>query len=240
MAPSEHAPSAVDPSVAPAGTQGLAVHSDLRCPWARIAVHRLLGAAERRGIGGELVIDHRWFPLGDEAAPGDPSELDRRLAAIGPIEPDLAWATWAELDHPFPTSSRLASAWVQAAKAAGPDASAALDRALREALFADGADIADPQVLEQVAGDVAGLDLDELRAELDSGRPDAELDRHAEAAERDEIPASPTIVAADGTIWTNPGIEHGTDDDGLPRVESDDPTAYDDIVDAFIAAKHYD
>ena len=239
MASTDRAPSN-EAAIGPAGSQSLVVHSDLRCPWARIAVHRLRRAADRRGITGELVVDHRWFPLGDDATPGDPAVLDRELAAIGALEPDLEWETWAELGHDFPSSSRSAAAWVQAAKGVSPAASVTLDAALREALFAQGRPIDDDEELGRIAATVPDLDLDQLRSELGSGRPEAELERQAEVSSTDAVPASPTIVAVDGRAWTNPGVEFEMGDDHVPSIGADDPSVYDDIIDAFLAGKQYD
>lgn len=237
--PSTEPSAAPGPGTSP-GTQALVIHSDLRCPWAHVAVHRLLAAAERRGLGGELRIDHRWFPLGEEATLEDAAALDRELAAIAALEPDAGWTTWADRDATFPASTRRAAAWVQAAKAVGSDASTALDRALRRSLFAEAADIDDDAVIERVAGVVPDLDVAAVRAELASGRPDAELDRQAEVSASDAVPASPTIVAADGTSWTNPGIDFDVGDDGVPVVRHDDPGVHDQIIETFLATKQYD
>lgn len=239
MPPADAAPDASS-DVVPAGTQALVVYSDLRCPWAHVAVHRLLAAAERRGVGSELLIDHRWFPLDDEATPGDAEALDRKLGAIGAIEPDAGWTTWAGSGRTFPASSDRAAAWVQAAKAASPDASASLDRALRRALFAERADLTDDRVIEEIAVGLASLDLDAVRAELASGRPEAELERQREQSSTELVPASPTIVAADGSSWTNPGIDFEADDAGIPQIEHDDPAVYDEIIETYLAQRHYD
>lgn len=226
---------------APAGTTALALYSDPRCPWARIAVRRLLGTIDARGVETELTVDHRWFPLGDDAMPTEGEALDAKLEPLRALEPDAAWHRWAEGGERFPTSSDAAAAWIQAAKRVGPAACVALDLAVREALFADGRDIAAEEVLAEVAATVPAVaaDLDVLRSEVASGRPQEELARHAQLAATDLVPASPTIVLTDGTTWANPGIEFRTDD-GVPVIESDDPGAYGDIVDAFLALRHYD
>jgi len=235
--PEPSAPAGV--AVGPAGTQSIVVHSDLRCPWAHVAVHRLLEAADRRGIAGELVIDHRWFPIGDDGVPGSAEALDRKLAPIAALEPGAGWTTWADRDRAFPLDSRPAAAWVQGAKAVSPQASTALDRALRRALFEQGRDIADESVVEEVAASVPDLRVDAVRAEVASGRPGAELDRQAEVAASDAVPASPTIVLAGGETWVNPGIEMAMAD-GVPEIGADDPGVYDEILDTFLASKQYD
>lgn len=223
----------------PTGTNAVIVYSDPRCPWAHVAVHRMLAAVERRGLGSELVIDHRWFPLGDDAMPTEPEELDRKLDLFRSLEPDLDWHRWSSGGSDFPAGSRLAASWVQAAKQDGPAASQALDRALRSALFADGRDISDPAVVEQVASAVDGLDVDEVRTEVASGRPDAELDRQAELAGSDLVPVSPTVVLSDGTHWANPGITSHAEDGGTV-VDADDRAVAEEIIDAYLAQRHYD
>jgi predicted DsbA family dithiol-disulfide isomerase len=226
---------------APAGTTAVVVYSDPRCPWARVAVRRLLDRLEQRGLATELAVDHRWFPLGDDAMPADGDALDSKLEPLRSLEPDAGWHRWSGAGTSFPDSSELAAAWIQAAKRVSPAASTALDRALREALFAEGRDISDEDVLAEVAASVpeVATDVDLVRSEVASGRPQDELERHAELAGTDLVPASPTIVLTDGTTWTNPGIEFRTDD-GVPVIEADEPTAYGDIVDAFLALRHYD
>lgn len=224
----------------PTGTNAVIVYSDLRCPWARVAVHRLLVAVERRGLGSELVIDHRWFPLGDEAMPADSEALDRKLDLFRSLEPSLEWHRWSGGGPTFPDGSRLAASWVQGAKQEGPAASQALDRALRAALFAEGRDLSDPAVVEDVASRVDGLDVDAVRTEVGSGRPDAELDHQAELAASDLVPVSPTVVLSDGTRWANPGITSHAEDDGATVVDAEDPAVVDEIIDAYLAQRHYD
>lgn len=240
--PTDAAPAAETPgasAAAPTGTNAVVVYSDLRCPWAHVAVHRLLAAVERQGMGSELIVDHRWFPLGDDAMPTDAAAVDAKLEPFRSLEPGLSWHRWSDGGARFPGESRTAAAWVQGAKQVSPAASMALDQALRMALFAQGSDITDSSVVEEVASTVGSLDVAAVRAEVESGRPDAELDRQAELAQSDLVPVSPTIVLSDGTQWANPGITSHTDD-GTPVVESDDPGVYDEIIDAYLAQRHYD
>lgn len=224
-------------AVAPAGSHAIVVHSDLCCPWAHVAVHRLLAAAARLGVEQELSLDHRWFPL-DEALPEDPAAIDEHLAPMQALDPDAGWRSWVG-DGPAPTGSRVGAAWVQAAKAQSPAASVALDRALRRAFFADHRDLDDPETVAGVAATVAEVDVDAAAAEVASGRPQAELDRHAEVSRSELVPASPTFVLADGSRWTNPGVEFHVED-GVPVVDEDDPTVHDEIVERFLALRHYD
>lgn len=231
-------------AAAPAGTTAVVVYSDPRCPWAYVAVRRLLGTAEDRGLEVELTVDHRWFPLADDAMPADGEALDRKLEPILSLEPSAERHRWSGAERGFPGSSRPAAAWIQAAKRVSPAASAGLDRALREALFAEGRDISDEDVLHEVARSVPEIEVavavDVVRSEVASGRPEEDLDRHAELAGSDLVPAGPTIVLTDGTSWTNPGIEFHTGEDGGPVIDADDPGVYGTIVDTFLALRHYD
>ncbi|HEU5085271.1 MAG TPA: hypothetical protein VFU14_18160 [Acidimicrobiales bacterium] len=225
-------------AVAPAGSHAIVVHSDLRCPWAHVAVHRLLAAAERLGVEQELCLDHRWFPL-DEALPTDAAAFDQHLAPVLALDPDAGWRSWADDGAPPTGPARLAAAWVQAAKAQSPAASMALDRALRQAFFAGHRDLDDPGAVADVAATVGEVDADAAAAEVASGRPEAELDRHAEVSRSELVPVSPTFVLADGSRWTNPGIEFHVED-GVPVVDEDDPTVHDEIIERFLALRHYD
>jgi hypothetical protein len=58
-----------------------------------------------------------------------------------------------------------------------------------------------------VATDVVGVDADALRDEVRSGRPRAEVVHQFDEVSTDRNPASPTLVLADGSSHTNPGIE---------------------------------
>jgi predicted DsbA family dithiol-disulfide isomerase len=235
----DHPRTAGASAVAPVGTTAIALYSDPRCPWARITVHRLLATAERQGVGSELCVDHRWFPLDDDALPAGGDALDRHLAALRALQPAVDWHRWAGSGDTFPGSSRLAAAWVQGAKRVSPAAAVALDRAVREALFSDGRDVSDESVLTAVSEGVSEVDVDVVRREVASGRADDELDHHAELTGSELVPASPTLVLTDGTTWTNPGIEFHSED-GVPVVDADDPGVFDEIVEAFLALRHFD
>lgn len=237
--PGADASAAVSTAVAPAGSHAVVIHSDLRCPWAHVTLHRLLRAARRLGADADLCIDHRWFPLEEGGLPAEVEALDRVLAPIRVLEPDAGWTTWAGTGASVPASSRLAAAWVQAAKGTGPAASMALDRAFRRAFFVDRSPIDDPATVERIARTVEAVEVDELASEVASGRPDAELDRHAEASRSELVPSSPTVVVADGERWTNPGIEFHVED-GVPVIDRDDPAVHDEIVERFLALRHYD
>lgn len=223
------------------GSIGMVVFSDILCPWAHIGVFRLRRAVHERGLEGEINIDHRAFPLevlGDEAH--GRRRFDRMVEALQGLEPDAGWSPWAGGDDDFPTSSLIALEAVQAAKAVSPDAAADLDRGLRRAVFAESRPIDDLDTILAVARDLDAVDMDTFETELSSGRARRELDEQTTTARSGAIPASPTVVLPDGTTSVNPGIEFHTGDDGVPVIDSDDPGAYDRLIDAYLEQRTYD
>ncbi len=230
-----------DPSVRPAPTSAPApgvvrVHSDVRCPWAHVVVHRLAGAVEALGAEGEVLVDHRWFPVGARPGPDDVALRDV-LAPIAALEPGAGWEPWPD-GVAFPADGEVAAAWIHAAKAQGVERSVALDRALRRAVFVDHADVADETVVADVAGAVAGLDADALGAEVDRARTEVDVD--AEVADDDAaIEVSPTLVLADGTVAANPGLDFHLED-GIPVVDRDEPAELHDLLESAVATRRYD
>lgn len=213
----------------PRGT--VIVFSDLGCPWASLAVHRL--RARRAALGLAVTLDHRPFPLelfNDRPTPK--RVLDAEVAAIAPLEPGLGWRPWPRPDSDYPGSTLLAMEAVQAVKAQSLRLSEDLDAALRHAFYAQGRTISLFTTVLAVARSVAGLDLPELEAALRSGAARAAVfDGWAEAAEVAQ--GSPHLFLPDGTDVHNPGIRSSWTEpggSGFVRIESQDPTAYDDAL----------
>jgi predicted DsbA family dithiol-disulfide isomerase len=112
--------------------------SDIACPWATLAVHRLVAARHRLGMDGRVVVDHRAFPL--EVLNGRPTPrhiLDAEIPVAGGLEPDAGWQIWRDDPHRYPVTTLLALEAVQAAKEQSLWAGEQLDHALRKALFAE-------------------------------------------------------------------------------------------------------
>jgi predicted DsbA family dithiol-disulfide isomerase len=219
----------------------IVVWSDILCPWAHVAVHRLLAARRQAGLDDELVVDHRALPLellGDGPLP----EATVRAAAevLAGHEPGAGWGGPGD---PWPVTSFAPLAAVQAAKALGVAAAERLDLALRRALFGDGRCVSLYPVVLDVADD-AGLDRSALLVELRSGRPAAAVWSMAEEAAAARITTSPTVALGDGSIEVNPGIEHrwegGEPGRGRLIVERDDTAAHLHLVERAMAAKEFD
>ncbi|MGH9279908.1 MAG: DsbA family oxidoreductase [Acidimicrobiales bacterium] len=215
----------------------IVVYSDLGCPWAHLAVFRLLAARTRLGLDGAVVLDHRAFPL--EVVNRRPTPY-RTLAAevpvVGGLDPSAGWQVWQGEPWTWPVTTLLALEAVQAAKAQSMDASERLDRALRLALFAESRCISMRHVVLDVAGE-SGLDAGALAGELDSGGRRKALLDDCEAAGKGPVKGSPHVFLPDGTNSHNPGIEmawSGPHGSGFPVVSKDDPAIYEDLVMAAI------
>jgi predicted DsbA family dithiol-disulfide isomerase len=227
---------------------GVVVYSDIGCPWAHIAMHRLDRAIRDRGLGSEVTVDHRAFPL--EIVNGRPTPkrlLDSEIRVCAELEPDAGWSfdpdPWT-----YPVSTLPALEAVQAAKSQGPDLSVRLDRALRRAMFGEWRCLAVHAVVFEIAASVDGLDVDALRDAIRSGDARSDIWLQLDAALDAEIPGSPTFVLPDGTRAHNPGIELSHADDGDDEggaegsivVEADDPDAIGGLVDAVVALRPAD
>jgi predicted DsbA family dithiol-disulfide isomerase len=208
---------------------GIVVVSDIGCPWAHIAVHRLVAERARRGLTVELPIDHRPFPL--ELVNGRPTPkdlLDAEIDVCRELEPD---AGWSEPDDPwsFPVTTLPALQAVQAAKAQSAEISAMLDHALRTAMFRDWRCISVFPVVFEIAAEVGGLDVARLRSDVASGQGWSQIWSDLEQLVP-LVPGSPTFVLPDGSMHHNPGIEVEGIADGEPVVTKHDPGAVAELV----------
>jgi predicted DsbA family dithiol-disulfide isomerase len=213
------------------------MYSDIACPWASLAVHRLHQAAGR--LGERLVVDHRAYCLElINRRPTPKRVLDAEIPVVGGRESGLGWRTWQARDAEYPVTSLLAMEAVQAAKAAavgGLAASTALDAALRSAFYAENRCVSLLPVVLEVAEDVAELDVGALTRALEAGTGRAEVIAQTRAATASGSPVqgSPQVFTPDGRTWHNPGITvHWTGEKGrgFPVITADDPSVYDEII----------
>jgi predicted DsbA family dithiol-disulfide isomerase len=203
---------------------GIVVVSDIGCPWAHIAVHRLVAERARRGLTVELPIDHRAFPL--ELVNGRPTPkelLDAEIAVCRELEPDAGWASPSE-PWSFPVTTLPALEAVQAAKAQSAELSATLDHELRTAMFRDWRCISVFPIVFEIAAEVAGLDVERLRGDVRAGEGRSQIWSDLERLVP-VVPGSPTFVLPDGSVHHNPGIEVEGLADGDPVVAEHDPGA---------------
>lgn len=222
------------PDVRPGSLQ---VWSDVGCPWASLAVHRLRRRRRELGLDDAVRLDHRCFPL--ELVNGRPTPkrvLDAEVAVIAGHDPSLGWRPWQRPDWAWPGSTLLALEAVQAAKAdpvGGLPASEQLDAALRHAFYAESRPVHVLAEVLDVARGCDALDADALERALRSGAARAAVFADWEAAQPWGVQGSPHVFLPDGGDVANPGLsvewtgEHGQ---GYPVIAADDPSVYDDLL----------
>jgi predicted DsbA family dithiol-disulfide isomerase len=217
----------------------IVVYSDIGCPWAHVAVERLHAARRRLHLDDDVRIDHRAFPL--ELANERPTPwnvLHAEVPVTGAIEPDAGWQMWQAPPSHWPVSTLPALEAVQAAKEQSLRASEELDRALRQALFAQSRCITMRHVVLDVAGACAAVDADALAVALDDGRFRKAVVQQWRAAQSCGADGSPHVFLPDGTDVHNPGIEmhwEGEHGQGFPVIDDDNPAIYDDLVKRAVA-----
>ncbi|HEX2040214.1 MAG TPA: DsbA family protein [Acidimicrobiales bacterium] len=210
------------------------VWSDLTCPWATLAVHRLHGARARLGSAERVRLDHRAFPLElFNEQPTPRRVLAAEVPVVGARAPELGWQVWRAPESEWPVTVLLAMEGVQAAKEQGLEASEQLDYALRQAFFAESRCISMRHVVLDVAARCPAVDVEMLRKALDDGRARRTVIEQREQAEREGVKGSPHVFLHDGGDVHNPGVrmhwegDHGR---GFPVIDDDDPSVYDDLV----------
>lgn len=208
------------------------VFSDIACPWAHVAVHRLHTTRARLGLH-DVTFDMRAFPLevfNERATPK--RTLDAEIPVAGWLEPEAGWQMWQRDDFDYPVTTLLALEAVQAAKDQGARQSESLDRALRIAMFGHSRNISMRHEIIDVASSCPGLDVDALQKCLDDGSARRTVFHHCALA-RNGVKGSPRVFLADGTNDHNPGIVmrwQGAHNMGFPVVESDRPAIYEELL----------
>ena len=179
-------------------------------------------------------FDHHAFPLElVNERPTPKRLLDAEISALADLEPEAGWQPWQGDDWTYPVTTLPALEAVQAAKEQSPEASEALDLALRRALFAESRCISLRSVILEVAAENDGVDADALAEALDEGRARrAVMDDFAEA-KGDTVQGSPHLFLPGGKDVHNPGIEmhwEGEKEEGALVVEWDRPDVYADLL----------
>lgn len=187
--------------------------SDLLCVWAYVAQPRLDELAEAHG--DEVAITHRFVSVFGDALGklgtgwkdrgGFPAYAAHVAATVAkfpptPLHPDV----WTTIRPASSLSPHLMLKAVEAVvtPAAGDQPQGAplypaAIWALRRAFFADGLDISRRSVQEDILSGL-GLEIDALRAVIDSGEAHARLAADYALAEKSRLEGSPTFVLNDG------------------------------------------
>lgn len=200
------------------------IWSDVHCPWATVAIHRLRAARERDGL--DVDFDVRAWPL--ELVNGELERRDAVNVEIGVLsthEPELFSAWQAET---FPSTFLPAFELVAAARRVhGLRAAADVDYALRLAFFRDGVDISLrpglERALERAARLDSALDGQAVLAEWDSGGPRADVLADFARSKEVGVKGSPHVFWPDGSDSVNPGFTGLRFERGIPRIGGADP-----------------
>ena len=212
----------------------IVVYSDIGCPWAHLCVWRLHQARKQLDLDGQVVFDHRAFPLEIfNEQPTPKKTLDAEISVAGALDPGAGWQMWQRPEHEYPVTTLPALEAVQAAKEQSLAASEELDRALRVALFAESRTISMRHEILEVAKGCERVDVALLEEAIDEGRARSSVMEQQEEGESDEVKGSPHVFLPDGSDVHNPGIDmewHGEHGEGFPIVKSDDPSVYSQIL----------
>ncbi len=215
-----------------AGT--IAIYSDLICPFAHVAVHRLFTTRDRLELADKVHFDHHAFPIELlNGGPGTRHGSDSEIPTIGQLEPDAGWQLWQGPDYHYPNTVLLAFEAVQAAKQQGLGASENLDRALRRAFWAESATIQIFATILEVARGTEGVDDAQLATDVTAGVGRQAVWSDYELAQTDQVQMSPHLFLPDGTDMANPGLELHWQGDwakGFPVVDSDNPAVYERLL----------
>ena len=208
------------------------VYGDLACPWASLAVHRFHRARASLGLEDSVVLDIRAFPLElFNNRPTPKHVLDKEVAAIAALEPDLGWGGWSEAEWRYPGTVLLALEAVQAAKSQTLRASEQLDLALRRAFFVGSRSIYLRSEILNTAGSCPDVDAGALAEALDQGSARHAIMLQKGAAESDKIEGSPHFFLADGSDFHNPGIEmHWDKERKEPVIDTNEPEVVQQLV----------
>ena len=212
----------------------IVIFSDLTCPFAHIAVHRLFTTRQRLGLTDTVRFDHHSFPIELlNGTPGTRHGSDSEIPALGHLEPDAGWQLWQRPDFEYPNTVLHTFEAIHAAKRQGLRQSEELDRALRRAFWADSATIQLHATIIDIARLVDGLDADLLAQHLADGIGRREVFADLATARSDIVSMSPHFFLTDGTNVANPGLEvhwQGEWAKGFPVVDNDNPTVYEHIL----------
>lgn len=212
----------------------IALYTELACPWAHVAVHRLWRTREELDLSERIRFDHRPILLEVINRDSLPKRIiDAEVPLAFGLEPEAGWQTWMSPDWCYPVSRLLAAEAVQAAKEQGLAASEALDRALRQAFFGASACITLRHVVLEAAESCPEVDTDALTKALDDGRARRMLFDYVGHFTSGRVRVSPHLFVADGGDWENPGVSfrwEGQPGQGYPVLERDDPAVYREIL----------
>lgn len=184
------------------------VFADVACPFTHVGLRRFV--EHRRTAGRDVILRVRAWPL--QIVNGRPLDPDLVAEEVEALRPTVASDLFIGFDRTrFPTTSRPAFAVAAAAYRRDLPTGEAVSLALRDALFEQGEDVADPAVLASIARrfEIEVDDVDVASVEAD----------HAEGVARGVI-GSPHFFPPGGSFFC-PSLRVERDQRGVLRIRSD-------------------
>lgn len=204
--------------------QRIEIWSDLHCPWALIAIHRLRQARDR--LGAEVSFVPRAWPLEWVNDHGTPRDIvTAETAVLAGHEPDLfnAYANESWPSTLLPAFELVAAARRCHRAAVAED----VDYALRLAFFRDSVDVSVAAGLRRALGIAASLngevDADAVMTTWTDCPVRADVAADFRDGQQLPIQGSPQIFWPDGSTTHNPGMTDHYWHGGLMRISSADP-----------------
>lgn len=204
------------------------IYSDIHCPWASVAVHRLRAARERHGL--DVTFDQRAWPLEWVNGSGTPRHIVEPETAVLAQHAEELFSRFRGGSWPS-TFLPAFEAVAAARRVLGVRAAEDVDYALRVAFFRDSADLSvRASLAEAVAagGEHAAKRGDAFDGEAvmtvwDSEAVRADVVADWERSKQLPIQGSPQIFWPDGSTTHNPGMTDHEWVRGIPRLRSSDP-----------------
>lgn len=218
-------------------TTTIDVWSDIHCPWALVAVHRLRAARERHEL--DVVFAPRAWPLEWVNRRGTPrTVVVTETAALASHTPELFNAY---TDDSWPSTFLPAFELMAATRRIhGARAAEDVDYALRLAFFRDSVDVSIKAGLDaalSIARDLgADIDGDRVMQEWTFSNPRSSVQDDFTLSASLPIQGSPQIFWPDGSTTHNPGMTDHDWQGGLVRIGPVDETAAERLLLAQIAA----
>lgn len=215
--------------------QGIEIWSDIHCPWALTAVHRLRQARAR--LGAEIPLTPRAWPLEWVNERGTPRNIvTAETAVLAGHEPDLfnAYA-----NESWPSTFLPAFELVAAARRSqGPAGAEDVDYALRLAFFRDSVDVSIAAGLRRALGIASslngGIDVDAVMTTWTDFPVRADVAADFRHSRQLPIQGSPQIFWPDGSTTHNPGMTDHYWRGDLVRINSADPAEPERLLRKFV------
>lgn len=199
------------------------VWSDIHCPWAGVAIHRLRVARKEAQL--DVVFDQRPWPLEIVNERGTPRNVvTAEVAVLSNHAPDL-FSSYR--NDSWPSSFLPAFELVAAARRLhGLRAAEDVDYALRFAFFHHSVDVSVEaglrRALEIGADTNSDLDAEAILQVWRQGGVRADVFTDFDRSKELPIQGSPQVFWADGSTTHNPGLRDHKMVRGIPRIGIDD------------------